>query len=68
MKKRNKKEYVVGFIGGKNVIYGPDDPQSGRSTYIDRMTINQARKKAQECHGKKVGVYKLVLEEVVEGQ
>ena len=43
MKKQLKHQYVVGYHGEKQCVYGPNDKDSS-TRYIDRLTLSQARR------------------------
>jgi len=63
-----KKEYVVSWKPiSNNCVYGRNEKNSN-STFCDPMTILQARGKAKELWGGKVGIYKLVLVEERKGR
>lgn len=47
--RRNRKLYVVGYVGEFQCVYGPD-AKGGASMYCDRMTLPQATRKLKSLN------------------
>jgi hypothetical protein len=71
MAKRGKKEFVVGYEGERQCVYGPDVRISNTcpttvATYVDRMTLAQAERKLETFNRQHTRViYRLVPFKVV---
>lgn len=66
MPKRAKHEYVVGFKGDHEVIYGRED--EGEAKWVDKCTLAQAKRiagKLDSSQGMARTIYKLVPVEVI---
>jgi hypothetical protein len=71
-KKRAKREFVVGYKGDRQCVYGPDRdrPINSDVAWCDRMTLFTARRrlaKMSSLDSDRV-IYRLVPYEVVKGK
>lgn len=63
--KKSKHEYVVGFRGDHQAVYGKD--YEGKSMFADKLTLFQAKRKAKDLFPSRVPrvIYKLVPVEFI---